>query len=165
MQRYNEYILDFLNKQSLNDINKIVAPLLITYINNNDSKNKDLLKEFTIKEIGDPSLNNKWSPGKDFTNIERKRLIEAKSIVNQWITEQFIEMFFTKMADNIDDDRYQFWKKYLKHIRSFKIFGTDENYNMLKRDERTDLYVDSRFSFIKGKVSAFAFVVKDMTLV
>jgi hypothetical protein len=105
-------------------------------------------------------------PPWDGASIQQaQQLKEAQAILNGWIIQQFINIFFDSLA--MDSDRKHFWSKYLKHIRRFKIFGQEYMRSRLKLDQRIAPFLDTRFGLLEGNSdqNALVMMVKDFYLI
>lgn len=126
---------------------------------------QDQIKKIAFAQIGDPNNISNWNTFDNATEIERKEIIQARNILNEWITQQFINVFF-KVCIN-DDRRKKFWLRFVSKISSFKVYGPLHTQNILKRDERVAEYVESRFEIVTSKrdVSAFILYMGDYMLI
>src|SRR5690606_5461295 len=126
---------------------------------------QDQIKKIAFTQIGDPSTVSNWTAFENATEIERSEIIEARNILNEWITQQFINVFFNVCIN--DERRKKFWLRFASKISSFKVYGPLHTKNMLKRDERIAEYVDARFETVTSKkdVSAFILYIGDYMLI
>lgn len=53
---------------------------------------------------------------------------ETKQMVIQWFIRADLEAFFTTFSEDADKDRFRYWLKFIKQIRSSKIFLCSEDY-------------------------------------
>jgi|GEM_PF-526322 len=124
--------------------NKIILSKIICYSKDiEDDHYNNQLKDVAFKLVGDPGDAQIWSVGnaleKDKTTVE-----QARKILNEWLTKQFINVFFEKCIN--DERRKVFWLQYSKHISDFKVIGPKTLKYILEQDDRIGKYVDSRFS-------------------
>lgn len=160
-------IIAFLEKN--NDkiaIKKCLSKLIlkVSIMNNYDLQEEIKIQAFKL--IGDPSIDSLWLPWEYANSQEISDLRDAQSILNNWITKQFIELFFSNLT--MDVARKNFWEKYLKNIKKFKIFGTQYQYKMMKNDKRIEPYLSTRFGFLTGggdSINAFIMYIKDYILI
>ena len=126
---------------------------------------QDQIKKIAFTQIGDPSTVSNWTAFENATEIERSEIIEARNILNEWITQQFINVFFNVCIN--DERRKKFWLRFASKISSFKVYGPLHTKNILKRDERIAEYVDARFETVTSKkdVSAFILYIGDYMLI
>jgi len=126
---------------------------------------QDQIKKLAFTQIGDPSNVSNWTAFENATEIERREIIEARNILNEWITQQFINVFFNVCIN--DERRKKFWLRFASKISSFKVYGPLHTKSILKRDERIAEYVDARFETVTSKrdVSAFILYIGDYMLI
>ena len=92
--------------------NKAIALLVNRYAQVKNISIHSELKEITVKRWDNPWLtgsNKKWPS--EVTE-------EGRALIADWLKSEFIEAFFTKMAEdgNTDRRRLDFWMKYRKHM-------------------------------------------------
>lgn len=136
--------------------NKIIVGRLVCYAEHANVDLQDQIKDVAFNLVGDPESSH-WNRFPGVTPTDAETLLRAKTILNEWITRQFITVFFEKCINN--DRRKRFWLKYSKEITRFKVFGPRSVKNMLVKDERISKYVGERFQVVRGgsTVSAFMF--------
>lgn len=118
---------------------------------------QDKVKKMAFKQIGDPSNVFRWTTFENTTEAEETEIKEAKKILNEWITKQFISVFFEKCIN--DQQRKKFWLPFASKISSFKVYGPVQTKYMLKQDERISEYVDARFETVSSHRDISAFVL------
>lgn len=118
---------------------------------------QDRLKKIAFTQIGDPSNISNWTAFENATETEKGEIIQARNILNVWITQQFINVFFNVCIN--DDRRKRFWLRLASKISSFKVYGPQHTKSILKRDERIAEYVDARFETFIGKRDVSAFIL------
>lgn len=126
---------------------------------------QDKIKKIAFTQIGDPSNISNWTTFENATEIEKREIIQGRNILNEWITQQFINVFFNVCIN--DERRKKFWLRFASKISSFKVYGPLHTKNILKRDERIAEYVDARFETVSSKrdVSAFILYIGDYMLI
>jgi hypothetical protein len=114
------------------------------------------LKELIVLRWDNPWLQGstkKWHP---------KATKEAKDLVAEWLTGEFIEAFFTKLAEEADSDtrRMDFWmtyRKQMKHVRfalgTEFLRSSDPDVAFLKNKMR------GLYSKIVGRAKSNAFIM------
>ncbi len=120
---------------------------------------QDKVKKAAFQFIGDPEIKSAWTFINNASKEDISVLNEARNILNEWLTKQFIEIFFITCCSN-DARRKKFWLSYTDKISSFKFFGPENLRKRLKRDQRIAEYVDSRFSSVESNVDVSAFMLK-----
>lgn len=118
---------------------------------------QDKLKKIALKQIGDPSIISNWAASENATEIEQREIIQARNILNEWITRQFINVFFNVCIN--DERRKRFWLNYVSNISSFKVYGPSFIKNILKRDDRIAEFIDSRFETVFSNKEVAAFIL------
>ena len=127
---------------------------------------QDRLKKIAFTQIGDPSNISNWTAFENATETERKEILEARNILDEWIAKQFIDIFFRVCIN--DERRKRFWLKVASKNRvSFKVYGPIRTKNILKRDERIVEYLEGRFNTVSSNrdVSAFILYIGDYMLI
>lgn len=128
-----------------------------------NESSRDLMLTAAIRQIGDPAEQQKWQPWDGATEGHAATLEAARRILNQWIAQRFIVVFFEKVA--MDRDRKEFWLEYAQHVEQFKIFGDYETERRILRDSRIAGYADGRFQIVNGSVSALLMAIRDKRIV
>jgi EH_Signature domain len=126
---------------------------------------QDRLKKIAFTQIGDPSNISNWTAFENATETEKGEIIQGRNILNEWITRQFINVFFNVCIN--DDRRKHFWLKYVSNITTFKVYGPSFTKSILKRDERIAEIIDARFEtvFSNKDVSAFILYIGDYMII
>ena len=127
---------------------------------------QDQIKKIAFTQIGDPSNMSNWTTFDNATEIERKEIIQARNILDEWIAKQFIDVFFKVCLNDVR--RKQFWLNIASKNRiTFKVYGPLHTKTLLKKDERIAEYVDARFEIVTSKknVSAFILYIGDYMLI
>lgn len=154
------------DKHSNSITNKRTVSKIIIYSHyRRDEELKQKAKSMAFKHIGDPENNQKWN-FVEGTEEERGMLLEAQRILNAWIIEQFISVFFEKCIN--DSRRKQFWLEYTKHISEFRVVGSRHIKRILKEDQRIKDLVDARFIYTLNQNiqnSAIVLKIRDHILV
>lgn len=146
--------------------NKRLISKLIIEVNHLASMDlQDKVKKMAFNLIGDPSDATKWRVFDGAVDVEKREIIQARGILNVWITQQFINVFFNVCIN--DERRKRFWLRLASKISSFKVYGPEHTKSILKRDERIAEYVDARFeTFIsKRDISAFILYIGNHMLI
>lgn len=147
------YEKDLSDLSGLNDLltthnnlttSKVLLPLFIKFADSNFSEEKqDNLKSIAIAQIGDPGINALWAAFDNASEIEKSNLYDAQLIINNWLTQRFITVFFEKCFADLERKRY--WLRYAKHISQFKIVGSLLTYNALESDSRIKEILPKKF--------------------
>ena len=126
---------------------------------------QDRLKKIAFTQIGDPSNISNWTAFENATETEKVEIIQGRNILNEWITQQFINVFFNVCIN--DERRKKFWLRFASKISSFKVYGPQHTKAILKRDEKIAEYVDARFESVSSRrdVSAFILYIGDYMLI
>lgn len=125
--------------------NKRLVSKLIIQANTTDfSILQDKIKSIAFKLVGDPGNAANWIAFEIATETEKEDLRKARIILNEWITRQFINVFFEKCIN--DSRRKRFWLKYAKEITQFRVVGSTYVKQLLMTDNRINEYVSPRFS-------------------
>lgn len=147
-----------LNFHKNSNTNKRIVSKFIIQANKPEySALQDKVKHLAFKFIGDPENKSVWADFHNASEKEKSDLIIARKYLNEWITRQFINVFFNVCIN--DERRKRFWLKYAPHISSFKVYGPSFTKTLLKRDERIAEYLDARFTTVYSNRDVSAFIL------
>jgi hypothetical protein len=141
---------------------RIVSKLIIQANSSDYSDLQDKVKTLALKLFGDPSHSSQWVPAENLTEDENQQLIQARKILGEWITRQFINVFFEKCIN--DHRRKRFWLKYVQEITQFRVVGSSYIRRVLMSDNRISEIVSPRFSktnSLNDRNAALIFKMKD----
>lgn len=150
-----ESALDFHKNSNTNK--RIVSKFIIQANKPEYATLQDKVKHLAFKFIGDPENKSVWADFFNATDKEKSDLLNARKILNEWITRQFINVFFNVCLN--DERRKRFWLKYAPQISSFKVYGPSFTKTLLKRDERIAEYLDARFTTVYSNRDVSAFIL------
>lgn len=144
---------------------RLISKLIIQTNQIHSSALQNKIKSMAFKQIGDPSSASHWVAFENAIESEKKEIIQAKNILNEWITQQFINVFFNVCIN--DERRKKFWLQFASKISSFKVYGSLHTKRELKQDQRISEYVDARFETVSSKrdISAFILYIGDYMLI
>lgn len=117
----NNVIRDLLENREDPDVKKsIVAYLTVTQGKNSKSieDEKNAIIKLAYELVGDPIDRRKWYLTDKYEEY-RGRVDKAIEIINGWINEDVMELFYDSLS--MDRDRKEFWRGYLKKIPFVKI--------------------------------------------
>jgi hypothetical protein len=162
-----ENLLSVQKKHNNSITNKRLLSKLIIQANLNEyAQIQENVKKTAFAAIGDPNDNGSWLPYENASADDLEELIQAKKILNEWITRQFIDVFFNVCIN--DERRKKFWLNLASHISSFQVYGNQDTFNLLKKDKRISDVVDkNRFeTFHSNKhISAFILYIGNYMLI
>ncbi|WP_337045272.1 EH signature domain-containing protein [Emticicia sp. 17c] len=162
-----ENLNQVLLKHNSSTTNKRLISKIIIQANKPEFSNlQDSIKKIAFTQIGDPSNVSNWNAFENATEIERREIIEARNILDEWIAKQFIDIFFRVCIN--DERRKRFWLNVASKNRvSFKVYGPTQTKNILKRDNRIVEYLEGRFQVVSSNrdVSAFILYIGDYMLI
>lgn len=116
-----------------NDLtNKRVIPRLVKYVDQNERSSQDNAKNIAIGRIGLPEVKSFWTI-ENGTKQENDLLEEGRLIVNHWIIERFITIFFDKINE---PERKRFWLSHIDIIKNFRIYAPNSVCWSLQQDPR-----------------------------
>jgi hypothetical protein len=157
----NDYLIDFesaLESHKNPTTNKRLLSKFIIQANQPEySILQDKVKYLAFKFIGDPENKSVWAEYSNAIEQEKSDLFNARIILNEWITREFINVFFNICIN--DERRKRFWLKYTHKISSFKVYGPSFTQALLKRDERISKYLDTRFVSVQSNRDISAFIL------
>jgi hypothetical protein len=153
------------NHRKSNTNKRIVSKFILQANKPEYTALQDRVKNLAFKLIGDPENKSLWSDFNNATEKEKTDIANARKILNEWITRQFINVFFNVCIN--DDRRKRFWLKYAPQISSFKVYGPSFTKVLLKRDERIAEYLDARFTTVYSSrdLSAFILYIGDYMII
>lgn len=161
--------LDEILKRHYFSLTKQVLVSRIIIRTNNDPEFEDLqnlIRKTAFKHVGDPEDNIKWIPQAGATEQDKEDIETARKILNDWISQQFIQVFFEKCIN--EPRRKKFWKEVAeKNSMSFRIIGSQDTKRMLKSIEKISPFVDSRFNITEkdSDESAIVMYINDYMLI
>ena len=143
---------------------RLISKLIIQANTTEFSSFQDQIKSMAFKFVGDPAIVIKWATFDGLREQENSEIKQARTILNEWITREFITVFFDLIRDS---RRKKYWKKFSKQITGFTIVGTSAVRNALLRDSRISEYVNARFKVTESSRTASAFIMrmKDYVLI
>jgi hypothetical protein len=147
------------------EFNKIIIPkIIIQGAKTENTAFQDQIKRIAFNYIGDPEIEAKWYPVNNAPVGHQNEIHQAVQILNQWIIQQFINVFFEKCIN--DPRRKRFWLTYSKHMSQFCVIGNGPTKRTLLKDERISEFVNSRYKQTRmGDDSAIMFTLRNHTLV
>lgn len=144
---------------------KIISKLIIQANESEYSEIQRTVKLKALEIIGDPSINTFWLPFENATANEINDLKNAQIILNEWLTKEFISVFFKECIN--EPRRKKFWIKYASKIERFKVYGPEHIRNRLKQNQIISKFVNSRYSVTSSNQNkcAFVFQIGDYNLI
>jgi hypothetical protein len=145
--------------------NKLIVSKIINHSATASETVQNQVKDIAFKLVGDPGITSLWRPFENANQTEISTINKAREILNEWVTRQFINVFFEKCIN--DNRRKIFWLQYSKKITAFKVFGPSYIKRILKADQRITQYVDGRFHSVERTrdISAFMFLIGDHKMI
>lgn len=153
------------NSTKATKTNKFIASKIICHTTSASEIVQNKVKDIAFKLVGDPGITSIWRPFENANQTEISTINNAREILNEWVTRQFINVFFEKCIN--DNRRKRFWLQYSKRIIAFKVFGPRHIKRILKTDQRISEYVDGRFHSVGSNrdVSAFMFLIGEYKMI
>jgi predicted CopG family antitoxin len=142
---------------------KLMSKLILQANTPQFSSLQEKIKNESFKLVGDPEKD--WTIYENASDIDKQQLMEAKNVLNEWITKQFINVFFNVCLN--DTRRKKFWLRYASLITSFKVYGSTYTESLLKQDDRIAEFVSGRFKKVASNrdVSAFILTIGEYVLI
>jgi len=165
-------IMDFLQQHGQSSVAKRCLSKIIIRLKSSSMPDlREKVKVSALQLIGDPACDAYWKyeSGAGASQEEIVEIKDAQQILNEWINQQFIDIFFRKLSMNYD--RKTFWLRYAKYVSKFKIYSHQEVYHALANDLQIKQFLKDlkeRFGFIQGvdkSQSALILVIKDYLFV
>ena len=101
--------------------------------------------------VGDPEDGASWGSWAGISPKEEEKLSKTRRILNSWISEHLIEVFFDKLIKN--KARRNFWFRYARHF-TVKILSNEQDYEKISHDERLRAEAFSRLGKLKGSATS-----------
>jgi EH signature protein len=165
IQQFIDDLQNALNEHNNSTSNKRLVSKLIIQANSNEfAALQDKVKIIAFKLVGDPANATSWTAFEGANEQEKSEIKQARVILNEWITREFITVFFDLIKE---PRRKNYWKKFSKQITGFTIVGPKAVKNTLLRDDRISEYVNGRFRVTESNRTASAFIMrlKDYVLI
>jgi hypothetical protein len=142
---------------------KVMSKLVLQANTPQFSSLQERIKNESFNLVGDPEKD--WTIYENASDLEKQQLMEAKNVLNEWITKQFINVFFNVCLNDIR--RKKFWLGYASQITSFKVYGSTYTESLLKQDDRIAEFVSGRFKKVSSNrdVSAFILTIGEYILI
>lgn len=128
----------------------LISSLIVAGKNNSSIQSS--LKRLALDHIGDPSNAPRWTRLSAYNNDQQKVIVEAREILNFWITRDFLTIFFEKCLNDVR--RKRFWLNYAERIKNFKVYTTPELKSELLKDPRIKGLSSRIRVFGNGRISA-----------
>ncbi len=145
------------NSTKATETNKLVVSKIICHSATAVETFQNRVKDIAFRLVGDPEIIANWRPIKEASPTDSSTIINARKILNEWITREFINVFFEKCIDDIR--RKRFWLQYCKKITAFKVFGPRSTMAILKSDDRISEFVDGRYNVVYSNQEVSAFII------
>ncbi|WAC39353.1 EH signature domain-containing protein [Pedobacter sp. SL55] len=137
---------------------RLISKIIIQANKPEFSSLQDSVKKTAFTQIGDPSNVSNWTAFDNATEVERREIIEARNILDEWIAKQFIDTFFRVCLN--DERRKKFWLKIASKNRvSFKVYGQNRTKRILQQNDRITEYLDARFNTVYSTKDVSAFIL------
>ena len=159
-------LLSFLEERDRGDVHKrCLAPIILATDARPDEAVKDRLQTVAFHTVGDPAHAHLWAPWAGASDQEAKELREAHAVLQRWIAQRFITVFFETVA--MDPDRREFWLRYAPHVSRFRIYGDHVTRRRLNEDARLRPFLPGRFCLgtAANGSNALMMRVKDRTII
>ena len=162
-------IFSFLKDHNLKDtykkcLEKVV--LKVNSISKSDSIRMKILN-FCFQHIGDPSSDFFWHHWEYANEQDKENLNKARKVLNQWLANKFIYLFFNKIV--MDPDRKEFWSKYIDYVTNFKIYMNNSKLRNFKYNNQDikPAILNCKLGQLKGRgnISSFVLEIKNYNFV
>lgn len=123
----------------------VLTPLIMNATANTRSE----LEKAALYIIGDPGLPNEWNSENVALRKLAREIEEARKVVQCWLSERLIKLFFSKL--HLDDDgRRKYWERWAKHISDIRIAVDRPNRQLLVRSDELAEYLSKRIINLRG---------------
>lgn len=128
----DHYYYDFestLNRVQDINVSKRTIPLIIQYLERKEvMKFREKFINLAYNLIGNPSIDAYWIDIDRGEESEINALKNTQMILKKWLANKFLTVFFNNLASNTDDDRREYWLKYVDSIVDYKILTNKKKY-------------------------------------
>ena len=142
-------IIDFSKNNYEESIAKYLVAFEIFHFKNqikNDSI-RDVIQNQAVKLIGDPNRESHWKLQKSEYSQDKINIVEeARKVLNQWINETLVNLFFSQVVD--DRDRRSFWMTYVSKMSTVDIFLSDSQLYSILGDPKVKDGLENRFGIL-----------------
>lgn len=141
---------------------QVVISSIINFVAESEENFNINIQKYIQKEafkiVGDPANRDDWRPDASATDKEKEIIEKAKKTLNDWISRDFIKVFFEECIR--DEDRKHFWLNIAERYSiSFKVVGAFTIRERLKHIESISEYVEARFVTTQTDISVTAIVI------
>lgn len=145
--------------------NKLIVSKIICHVSMANEGIQNRVKDMAFKLVGDPGKIAIWRPHDGAFPNDIITINKAREILNEWVTRQFINVFFERCINDLR--RKRFWLRYSSNISAFKVFGPMHIKRLLKLDQRIAEYVEERFHAVDSNrdISAFMFQIGNVRMI
>lgn len=118
---------------------KLIAVNMVEYADKtHDDGIQNQVSQYLNNTLGSITLPETWAPFPNATESEIGRLEHARELVNIWLAQKVIEVFFEYISE---PERKKYWLKWSSVVKDFKIVGSSIFRYRLAHDHRLkDLY-------------------------
>lgn len=145
-------------------LRKVLVPIIL-WIEDHPREGvswKEQIKGLALSKVGDPYLKANWGSWPGIGEREKGDLNRAREVLNQWISESLISLFFEKMT--VSKDRKEFWLPYAKKL-SVRIFCSAADMYSLRSDSRIRGQTSTRFGQLIGSGSVLVMTTAEFLLI
>lgn len=145
-------------------LRRILVPVIVWIDKspNEGSLWKEHLKDLALRKVGDPYIKANWGGWPGIGEREKRDLDLARDILNRWISESLISLFFEKIM--INNDRKEFWLPYAEKL-SVRIFCNKGDLESLREDSRIINQIGTRLSQLRGTGAVLVMTAGDYLLI
>ncbi|MCP4353524.1 MAG: hypothetical protein GY795_49370 [Desulfobacterales bacterium] len=154
-------IFSFLEKHKSKNTNKKCVGKIISITDSSGSNESNKMKiiKFCFQNIGDPAYEFNWNPWPGASRAEQEELEKSRKILNRWLAEKFIYLFFERIS--VHPDRKDFWNNYIDHVSNFKIYMKKNQLNYFASyDDMDPKILNSKLGILKSGGNTSAFVME-----
>ncbi len=119
---------------------------------------RDIIKNQAVKLIGDPNRESYWKlPENEYQRDKIDIVEDARNVLNQWINETLVNIFFSKVVD--DRDRRSFWMGYVSKMSTVDIFLSDYQLHSILNDPQVKGGLENRFGILTSGGSTSSILI------
>jgi ferritin len=142
-------IIDFSKETYEDSLVKYLISFEISHFKNqiNNDSIRDIIKNQAVKSIGDPNRKSYWKlPENEYHSYQIEIVEEARNVLNRWINETLVNIFFSKVVD--DRDRRNFWMNYVSKMTTVDIFLSNYQLYSILNDPQVKDGLENRFGVL-----------------
>lgn len=153
-------ILDFAKENFERNLHKYLVSAEIVRFKDEikGSTFQDVIKNEAFEYIGDPGKESNWVlPSSEFSTYQIQVVQEARQILNIWINESLVDLFFSEVVEDLP--RKRFWMNYVSKMTTVDIFLSSQKLEEIFNDSRVKNGMEQRFGVLSSGGSTSSVII------